>query len=198
MIYSIRLIGFIGLLVGTFSANSTPEEAQKFVETLSQQVAHLSTQPRAAQPPLLENTLKKFFDIPALAAFCLGPLWREFSAENHALYLHWFLKDLMNNYYQQFLHTPYHHKNLVFDTCPPLQPEDGEWHVTSTFSQDGKSYTVIWVVFATPKGLKIADILVENLSLMQTKREEIQALIAQRTTAEILDLFRKPTVLVLS
>ena len=189
-----RALPLLGaLLIFPFSAGaSSPEE---FVRETGARVLSsldekgLDTTERARR---FRNFLNEAFDLPAITRFVLGRYWRTASDEQKAEFASLFEKYLVQAYANRF-------RDLGDKKLNVLRSEElteEQTLVMSEIETEGSSpVKVNWRIRGADREFKIADVLVEGVSMSVTQRDDFASVIRQNggRIDGLLRILRKKT-----
>lgn len=127
------------------------------------------------------------FAVDAIGKFCLGRYWRTINEQERKEYLELFDDSVANSYASKF--AQYDPKN-VFQVLSTRMKEDNGIVVKSRLIKpEGDPINIDWILYNTPQGLKIFDVVVEGISMSVTQRSEYASII-QRNGGSVSGLIK--------
>lgn len=121
--------------------------------------------------------IHEHFDLKTIGRFILARHWRRMIPEQQVTYLQLFEEAIIENYASQF--DDYNNQDLVIMSSRPT--DDGGVLVKSDIRRPGgEPLHVDWKIFNTSKGLKVLDVIVNNVSMSITLRNEYSGAIQSR------------------
>ena len=185
MLKTAALIGILALasLAPTLQADSTAASAahspESFIKdlviTAIQKLTHPQT-PLEQREADMGKFIKREVDAPAIGRFVLGRNWRIATPEQRKAYLNLFQQYLVKSYTSKF--EGYTDTELTVQGTK--QKAENEYVVSTLLRLPNSSELKMdWRVFETPQGYKILDIILDNVSMSVTQRDEFYALFSQ-------------------
>jgi phospholipid transport system substrate-binding protein len=147
-------------------------EAKAFVDKLAEEALTIIKQPDVSTPERQKRFYEMFsraFDVPQIGRFVLGRHWQRLKPEEQQQFLDIFGRYVASIYASQF--SEYRGYNFRTTGARPTSP--GEVSVPAQIDREGQA--PIRMDFRLRKeeaGFRIADVAVESVSLILTKRDE--------------------------
>ena len=157
----------------------TTEQAKAHVQaTVNELVALLQTPGNAAsRAPRLKQIMQARSNLPQVAQFSAGRVWREMTPGQQQQYVAAFADYIANTYAQRFSEyagNPDIRMGRVIDAG-----QKGVL-VETPIHQEGKPIAVEWLVSDRGGRVEIIDIIIEGVSMATTQREEIASMFQRR------------------
>ncbi len=176
---------------GQIQAQTSPQEAAKFVQALGGEAVLLQSAVRSEGPEgritLLRELVRRGFNLELTSQFVLGKYWNRATAAQQAEFQELFTEYLLNSYARHI--GSYHAETLAIVASHPVGAKDVLVE-TSVTSDDGAT-NPIWRVRAQDGVYKIIDVSIDGVSLALTQRREFAAVIARQGLDALLDILRK-------
>lgn len=134
--------------------------------------------------------IKKHFALKSIGRFVIARYWRHMTEAQQKQYLQLFEDAIIENYASQF--DDYDNEKLVIKST--RETTDGGVVVKSDIRHPGKGEPIhiSWKVFNTKRGLKVLDVIVNNVSMSITLHNEYAGAIQNRGGIEgFLDYLRE-------
>lgn len=173
-------LGLALLVVSAMAAvQAVPADPAGFINDLGRQaIGILQSQPETAgRKAAFSKLFVQDFDVPAIGKFVLGRYWRTATPKQQADYLNVFGQYVVAVYADRFST----YSGEQFTVTGSRQVDT----VTSTVSSQiirtngGPPIKIDWQVAREGDGYKITNVMVENLSMAITQREEFASVIEQ-------------------
>jgi len=120
---------------------------------------------------------KQNFHIRTIGVFVLGRHWRRATPEQRKAYLEVFERLVVKTYTVRL--SQYAGEKFVIRAASG--PDGGAYSVDSQVLQEGRpAIPLRWALRRSKCGLKIVDVVIENLSMAQTQRDDFAAILRQR------------------
>ena len=160
-------------------AQSSPQEAARFVESLGSQAAVLLASGKVDGPgkrrSALRSLIRDSFDLEQTSQFVLGKFWNKATLEQRAEFQDLFTEYLLNNYARHI--GTYKAETLVVVASNVVGDRDVMVE-TKVESAEG-STSPVWRVRASDSGqYRIIDVSVDGVSLALTQRREFASVAA--------------------
>ena len=172
-------------------AQTSPEEAANFVQTLGSEAVLLQSAVRSGGPEdrvtLLRDLVRRGFNLELTSQFVLGKYWHRASAQQRAEFLDFFTEYLLNSYARHI--GSYHAETLTIVASHSVGGRDVLVE-TSVTSDDGTTKP-IWRVRAQDGIYKIIDVSINGVSLALTQRREFAAVINRQGLDGLLEILRQ-------
>jgi phospholipid transport system substrate-binding protein len=191
------ILGAVLFLAASFGsasdiqAQTSSQEAAKFVQTLGSEAVLLQSAARSGGPEdrvtLLRGLVRRGFNLELTSQFVLGKYWNRASAEQRAEFQELFTEYLLNSY-ARYIGT-YHAETLNILASHPVGAQDILVE-TSVTSDDGAT-NPIWRVRAQDGIYKVIDVSIDGVSLALTQRREFAAVINRQGLDGLLDILRQ-------
>ena len=163
-----------------YATEVTEESALELVKGLGQEAVKLLASKDLSAPEKQEgftSLIERDFDMKLIGRFVLGKNWRAATESEKSEYLELFQKYIINTYQKRI--GDYSGENLNIVKAKPLNNK--EFLVNSVIVRPkGPKIQLDWRVRKSKSGeLKIIDIIVENVSMALTHRDEFSSVISQ-------------------
>jgi len=172
-------------------AQTSSQEAAKFVQTLGSEAVLLQSAARSGGPEdrvtLLRGLVRRGFNLELTSQFVLGKYWNRASAQQRAEFQELFTEYLLNSYARHI--GSYHAETLNIVASHPVGARDVLVE-TSVTSDDGAT-NPIWRVRAQDGTYKVIDVSIDGVSLALTQRREFAAVINRQGLDGLLDILRQ-------
>ncbi len=177
--------------IGQARAQTSPQEAAKFVLALGSEAVLLQSavrsEPLEKRAALLRGLVRRGFNLELISQFVLGRFWHRATAEQRAEFQELFTEYLVNSYARQL--GSYRAETLTIVGSHPVGRKDVLVE-TSVESSDGAA-NPIWRVRAKDGEYKIIDVSIAGVSLALTQRREFAAVINRQGLDSLLDMLRE-------
>jgi len=179
-------------LVAKADAQTSPQDAARFVELLGSQAVVLLASNKADKPETrhvaLRSLIRESFDLDLTSQFVLGKFWNQATAEQRAEFKDLFTEYLVNNYARQLV--TYRAETLTIVASHAVG--DGDALVETNIQSADGTTTPVWRVRAGTDGrYQIIDVSVDGVSLALTQRREFASVVNRRGLDGLLDLLRE-------
>ncbi|MGF1445630.1 MAG: phospholipid-binding protein MlaC [Pikeienuella sp.] len=157
----------------------TPDDARGHVRAAIDEVLALAAQPGAPAQKAgpLQALLERYAAMDAIARFAAGLAWREMSPDQQTRYTEAFKSFISKVYARRF--TEYSGQSVTVTGVEDAGRRG--LRVLSRVSQtEAAPIAVAWMVTDRPGRVLISDIIIEEVSLIVTQREEIGAMLSSR------------------
>lgn len=200
--YAFKVFAFVaisaivlGLNLGTATesrAQSSPQEAARFVEGLGSQAAVLMASSKIDGPEsrraALRTLIRESFNLELTSQFVLGKFWNTATPEQRTEFQDLFTEYLLNNYARHI--GTYKAETLVVVASTVVGDQDVLVE-TRVESAEG-STNPVWRVRASDSGqYKIIDVSVDGVSLALTQRREFASVVNRRGLNGLLNMLRE-------
>lgn len=165
-------------------------EARALVGQLEREAITMASAslPMAEKERRFRGLLRSSFDLPGLGQFVLGRHWRSATSDQRSEFLRLFEDLTVDIWVARF--RDYHGQRLEVTAIQPAA--DSVMVDTLLHSPKGPQRTVAWRLNRTPAGLKVADIVVDGVSMAVTHRSEYASVMRQTGgVAGLLDRLRQ-------
>ena len=177
--------------IGQARAQTSPQEAAKFVLALGSEAVLLQSavrsEPLEKRAALLQALVRRGFNLELISQFVLGRFWHRATAEQRAEFQELFTEYLVNSYARQL--GSYRAETLTIVGSHPIGRKDVLVE-TRVESSDGAA-NPIWRVRAKDGEYKIIDVSIAGVSLALTQRREFAAVINRQGLDSLLDMLRE-------
>jgi len=195
-----RVLAIAALLVlASAPASSSTEEAVSTTKIISDVVQRIHKLVMTAPSDdemrtQVKTVLEEFVDFPEFGKLCLGKHWPELTPAQQGEYLTAFRTLLQNNYLRRFKRGQ-DFAVKVSDT-PRLNKEGDRIEVATSITtpSDNVTVDVHYRFYKTPKGWKVYDIVVDEVSMMRNYRKSFSGVYARDGFAVLLDKMTKKAV----
>ena len=166
------------LLSGTVRAEVDAQGAQKFVEKVTsdgiEQIINANVS-QAEKDKRFEKLFNSALDLDFIGKFVLGRNWRTATPAQRKAFIQVYLELNVKTWSKRF--DEFKGKAFVFTGTTPSSSA-GQVYVDSTVNMgEGEPAKVKWLVRQEGKSFKIVDIVIENVSLAITARNEYSGFI---------------------
>ena len=176
---------------GEIRAQTSPQEAAKFVQALGSEAALLQSAVRSEGPEkrrsVLRDLVRRGFNLELTSQFVLGKYWNRATARQRAEFQDLFTEYLLDSYARRI--GSYQAETLDIVASHPVGAQDVLVE-TSVTGDDGTT-NPIWRVRAEDGIYKIIDVSIDGVSLALTQRREFAAVINRRGLDGLLDMLRQ-------
>lgn len=179
----------VSLLAVSSAASAGPleDESRAFVKGLADRaIAVLKADaPKAQRDKVFEQILQDGFDTRAIAIFCVGGYWNRMTEQERREYLALFEKLIVQTYSSRMA-SVYNGQNLDVVAARP-DGKAGAWVTSKIVSNNpaDEPVRIDWRVRQLDgKGLKIIDVVVTNISMVVTQRDDFVGIL-QRNNGNI-------------
>jgi phospholipid transport system substrate-binding protein len=185
------VLGLIAAVSPGAKAQTAPDKAADFVESLGERAVTLLSATKSDAPEERQTALKELvragFDLELTSQFVLGKHWHQASPKQRAEFKELFTEYLLNSYARQL-------GSVRADTLTVLSSQSaGQKDVlVSTSVQDIEGETnPVWRVRAVGGEYKIIDVMVDGVSLALTQRREFAAVVKRKGLEGLIQLLRQ-------
>jgi phospholipid transport system substrate-binding protein len=151
--------------------------ATQFVQKLGDRALMTLTDknlPREQRVARARELLHDYFDVPTIARFAMGPAWRTATAEEKKEYMGLFEDMIVQTYTTRFED----YSGQQFKVEGARDDDERNVIVSSKILQNGgPPVDVDWHVRKKDGGMKVVDVIVENISMGQTQRDDFASVI---------------------
>ncbi len=176
--------------IGQAGAQTSPQEAAKFVLALGSEAVLLQSavrsEPLEKRAAVLQGLVRRGFNLELISQFVLGRFWHRATAEQRAEFQELFTEYLTNSYARHLGTYQAETLNIVASHLVGSQDVLVE---TSVESSDGAA-NPIWRVRTKDGEYKIIDVSIDGVSLALTRRREFAAVINRQGLDGLLDMLR--------
>ncbi len=176
-----------------FSADQDHEKYEAFIADLGNKVIQIlvnKNEKMAKRKGDFRLEIQKHFALQSIGRFILARYWRRMNEKQQEQYLQLFEDAVIENYAAQF--DDYDNEKLIIKSS--RETTDGGIVIKSDIRRPGKGEPlhIDWKVFNTKRGLKVLDVIVNNVSMSITLRNEYSSAIQNRGGIEgLLDYLRE-------
>lgn len=168
------LVFFSGFSMHSARASDAPEA---FIQALGDKALHSLTAkniPAAEREKRVRALLTQNFDLYTIGRFALGTYWRQASDAQQKEYLHLFEDMIVKTYSRRF--SDYNGQQFKVDGS--VSGGGNDTLVKSQIMQhDGPPVHVVWRVRSKHGSLKVVDVVVEDISMGVTQRDDFRSVI---------------------
>lgn len=175
-IFLMLFLGFSPLAM----ANINKDEAVDMVKTLTKEgIEQLvdTTVSAEEKNQRFERLFTQNLDLDFISKYVLGRYWRTANAQQRREFINLYRDFNVKIWSKRF--DEFKGKKFVFDGTSPANNPNQVFVNTSVPMNEGKPASVKWRVYDHNGKLKIIDIIIENVSLAQTARNEYTSFIAK-------------------
>ncbi len=188
---SIGLLMGLTLLVTPIHADDFSKRAEAFVNELGNDVVRILVNRKtklSIRKEQFRKEIREHFDLPTIGRFIMARYWRRMNDDQRATYLRLFEDAVIENYASQFDN----YSNERLKIVGSRHTKDKGIAVGSQITRaKGAPLNIQWKVFDTKRGLKVLDVIVNNVSMSITLRNEyISAMNARGGINGLLDYLR--------
>jgi len=154
----------------TMPARAAEPAAELISSTATEVIEAMKrTPPGPERAAVMERVLETKFDLPGMGQFALGQYWSRITPQQQAQFLKAAESAEARAYSDRF--GQYAGQSLQVGR---VTTRGGKYYVESTINQSGGGQPIKleWEVKNTPNGLRISDIKVEGVSMIQTRRAD--------------------------
>jgi len=158
----------------------TADQARAHIEATINELLDLLRTPgsAASRAPRLRGIMESRANLPRVAQFAAGRIWREMSEDQQRRYLDAFASYVARVYSKQF--SEYAGEPEITIGRVTDVGQRGFLVSTPTREKGGQPIDVSWLVSDRGGRVEIADIIIEGVSMVTTQREEIGAMFQRR------------------
>ena len=178
-----KILAFLFLMFGFVQAASAGIDGGKaveMVENLTREGIEKIINSNAS-PTEKNKVFKQLFtenlDLDFIGKYVLGRYWRTASAKQQAEFINLYKEFNAQTWSKRF--DEFKGKKFVFEGTSPASNPSQIFVNTKVPMPEGKPVSVKWRVYNHKGKLKIIDIIIENVSLAQTARNEYTSFIAK-------------------
>jgi phospholipid transport system substrate-binding protein len=185
----------IGVLALAWGATVLPrntsaaDDAEAFIQGIGDQVIKVLQQnlPPEKVGAQLNAIWLQAFDVQGIGRAVLGKNWGRASGEQRKAYMELFPKYVAKLYAIQFSD----YSGETFAVNGSKSVPDGTVVNAEINQPRGEPFKLDFIVANTGQGLKVADVKVEGVSLLVTKRSEFDAVVAQKGIDGLIQAMRQ-------
>ena len=187
------LMAFALFSVQTMAKSQDYQKHEAFIRGLGNDVIHILVnkhEKMSVRKAKFRAKIKEHFALQSIGRFIVARYWRRMNKQQQQTYLKLFENAVIENYAAQF--NDYNNQQLVIKSSRGTK--DGGVVVKSDIRRPGKGEPlhIAWKVFNTKRGLKVLDVVVNNVSMSITLRNEYASAIQNRGGIEgLLDYLRE-------
>ena len=176
---------------GEIQAQTSPQEAAKFVRALGSEAVLLQSTVRAGEPEeriaMLREIVRRAFNLELTSQFVLGKYWNRATARQQAEFQDLFTEYLVNSYANHI--GSYHAETLNIVASHPVGAQDVL--VETSVTGDNGETKPIWRVRAKDGVYRIIDVSINGVSLALTQRREFASVINRQGVDGLLAMLRQ-------
>ena len=176
---------------GEIQAQTSPQEAARFIQSLGSEAVLLQSAVRSGPPEtriaVLRDLVRRGFNLQLTSQFVLGKFWHRATERQRSEFQDLFTEYLLNSYTRCI--GSYHAETLAIVASHPVGSKDVLVE-TSVAGDDGTT-NPIWRVRAQDGVYKIIDVSIDGVSLALTQRREFAAVINRQGLDGLLDMLRQ-------
>ncbi len=184
---------FLGLSIGSAGpagAQTSPQDAARFVESLGNEADDLLASNEAKIPEkrqaALKDLIRRGFNLELTSQFVLGKIWKRATPEQRAEFQDLFTVYLLNSYARHL--GSFRVETLTVVASHPVGEKDVLVE-TSVEGADGMA-SPVWRVRAHDGQYRIIDVSVDGISLALTQRREFAAVVNRQGLDGLLQMLR--------
>ena len=170
---------FFGLINSSF-ADVNSKDAIKMVENLTKQGIEQivnSTSPIEEKNRIFKKLFTENLDLDFIGKYVLGRYWRVATPQQKKEFINLYKEFNVQTWSKRF--DEFKGKSFVFEGATPSSNKNQVFVNTSVPMPEGEPVSVKWRVYEHKGELKVIDIIIENVSLAQTARNEYTSFIAK-------------------
>lgn len=193
-VFSMFVAFFSFAAPGSFAAETTDQkEAAAFLQKLGDEAIDIlanKDQALDAREEAVQRLLRENLELETMGRFVLGPEWRKASDEQRTEYLKLFSEFVVTTYSRRLGE----YGGQQFEVTGTSQAGKSDaLVVTSVSSNDGSPPVQAgWRVKTADGGrLKIVDVVVEGVSMLQTQRSEFDSVVRRSGLEGLMDLLKE-------
>lgn len=184
------LVALFSLILATPTWAATPEAATAFVDGFASKVLEIvrnENSARSEKQQKIEDLFSDKVDIDFIAKFVLGPSWRAATPQQQQDYIAAYKPFILKNYSGRL--TKYSGQTYTLKGAR----SDGEAVYVTMLIQDpqGQTATLDYRLREVGGALKIVDINVEGVSLLNTQRSEFRSVVDSKGIDGLIDALKK-------
>jgi len=188
--FLISFVALVSLSVALPASALTPEDAKTFVDGFANKTLEIVRDERASvsqKQQKIENLFADKVDIDFIAKFVLGPSWRTATSQQQQAYVAAYKPFILKNYSGRLA--------KYSGETYSLKGTRGEGDVfyVAMLIQDpqGESVTLDYRLHDVAGSLKIVDITVEGVSLLNTQRSEFKSVVNNKGIDGLIEALKK-------
>ena len=161
-------------------ADINGKDAMSMVENLTKQGIEQivnSTAPVEEKNRIFKKLFTENLDLDFIGKYVLGRYWRTATPQQKKEFINLYKEFNVKTWSKRF--DEFKGKSFVFDGVTPATNKDQVFVNTSVPMPEGEPVSVKWRVYNRKGELKVIDIIIENVSLAQTARNEYTSFIAK-------------------
>ncbi|PWC33600.1 ABC transporter substrate-binding protein [Azospirillum sp. TSO35-2] len=161
------------------AAQGADQGASAFIQKLGNDAIATFSDKSLSRPQATERfrvLLNAGFDVPYIGRWVLGRYWNSATEPQRAEYQKLFEQMIVNTYAERFVE--YSGETFKITGTAPAGEADS-MVTTQIVRPSGPPVNVSWRVRKTPTGFKIIDVVVENVSMGVTQRQEFASVVEQ-------------------
>jgi phospholipid transport system substrate-binding protein len=179
-IVAIALVTMAPLSVSTAAHAQSAADARTMVQNMATRALKVladKSVSRAQREAEFATLFKQNFHIRTIGVFVLGRHWRRATPEQRKAYLEVFERLIVKTYTVRLSQ----YAGEKFRIRGASGPDNGAYTVDSEVVREGRAPIPLrWAIRKSRSGLKIVDVVIENLSMAQTQRDDFAAILRQR------------------
>lgn len=178
-----KILAFLFLMFGFIQvafADIDGSKAVKMVEDLTREGIEKIINSNASQAEknkIFKQLFTKNLDLDFIGKYVLGRYWRTASAKQQAEFISLYKEFNVQTWSKRF--DEFKGKKFVFEGTSPASNPNQIFVNTKVPMKGGSPVIVKWRVYNHDGKLKIIDIIIENVSLAQTARNEYTSFVAK-------------------
>ena len=161
-------------------ADINGKDAMSMVENLTKQGIEQivnSTAPVEEKNRIFKKLFTENLDLDFIGKYVLGRYWRTATPQQKKEFINLYKEFNVKTWSKRF--DEFKGKSFVFDGVTPATNKEQVFVNTSVPMPEGEPVRVKWRVYNRKGELKVIDIIIENVSLAQTARNEYTSFIAK-------------------
>ncbi len=187
------VVAILLLLAGATRAAADEDGARRFISALGDETVDILNRPDLSLDDALTNFRRVFrdgFDIPTIGRFALGRYWRGATPEAQQEYLRLYEELIVETYARRF--NSYSGETFMIAGSRQISDRDVLVSTEIVRANGTSAVSIDWRVRERGDAFKIIDVVVEQVSMAVTQRNEFASVIRRGGGIEaLLDALRR-------
>lgn len=173
------ILFFIGFASGAMAGINNDKAVEMVKNLTSEGIEKMvnSTAPQEEKNKIFKQLFTENLDLDFIGKYVLGRYWRTATAAQQKEFINLYKEFNVQTWSKRF--DEFKGKSFVFEGTSAANNPNQVFVDTKVPMDDGKPASVKWRVYEHNGKLKIIDIIIENVSLAQTARNEYTSFIAK-------------------
>ncbi len=188
---TLLLLTFLSLTFAMPASGDDLTDARTYVETNIARSYALLTQPELSEKQRYTHALallEEHLSFPAIGRLSVGHHWRDMSSEQQSEYLGLFERWIKTSIAQRMISLKTPTSSNISITG---ERQNKKTLIISTkVTTDGENILLVWHLRKLKSGMKIIDLDIEGISMVQTQRAEFSAIIAAKGVSGFLETLK--------